>query len=373
MARSPMSCRWSAKRRGGLSLVELLVVIAIVSILVLMLMPALQSAREMGRRTQCINHQRNLAVAMVNYVGAHNTFPAALVSCTDDAFNSLGRQRGVPCAGPNWASQILSQMDEELMYDQLIACLRTEWHACDDCPLMAGRVGSMTPGYFICPSAIEPQKLHQSPRTRLSRLAKGNYVACMGSEHYRTGIEGNGRVAKEADDHFQIGIMTVRMIPNYAQLIRLTKQGVISGEWKFADGRGTEPRKIKDGLSKTIVLSELLTFDGRAPDPTYSEDIRGIWTLASMGASTYTHKYGPNSAIADRINGCEEEIPRDHPLFCEQAKVTGPESAETWASARSAHHGGVVGALADASVRFFSDDIHLPVWQALATRAGGDN
>jgi hypothetical protein len=147
----------------------------------------------------------------------------------------------------------------------------------------------------------------------------------------------------------------------------------MSGEWKYALGQGIPALKIKDGTSRTVVLSEVLTWDGTDRSQEYSEDIRGVWTSGSMGASIYTHKYGPNSPMPDRINACDTALPREHPLFCEQARARGPAAAETWASARSAHRDGVVAALADGSVRFFAADIHLPVWQALATRAGQDH
>jgi hypothetical protein len=76
--------------------------------------------------------------------------------------------------------------------------------------------------------------------------------------------------------------------------------------------------------------------------------------------------------MPDRVNGCDPDIPRESRMFCEQAATMGLDSAETWASARSAHRGGVVAAKADGSVHFYADDIHLPIWQALSTRAGGD-
>ena len=57
-------------------------------------------------------------------------------------------------------------------------------------------------------------------------------------------------------------------------------------------------------------------------------------------------------------------------MYCEQVVAEGVDSAETWASARSGHRSGVVAGLVDGSVRFFADDIHLPVWRGFATRAG---
>ena len=156
------------------------------------------------------------------------------------------------------------------------------------------------------------------------------------------------------------------------------------GAWKFGRGKGVKVRKIKDGTSKTMVASEVLSWDGSASDRNFSEDIRGVWTCPSMGASTYSHMWGPNAvgkdptSGADRrdtINGCEDDatdIPATSNLSCIEKRGGGKTAAETWASARSMHNGGVVAARADGSVGFFADDVDLAIWRAMATRARGD-
>lgn len=359
----------TTRRSAALTLVELLVVMVIISLLVLLLLPAVNSAREAGRRTQCMNNLRNLALAIIHYDATYGSFPPAVPSCSPQAYNTLGREQGVDCVGPNWAMQVLSQMEEQWLYEQVLDCIRTEWHACDDCESHEGNVGRSTPAYMTCPSASVARQLHQSETTGLARLSKGNYAACVGAEHYRTAIERNPLIEHESDDRFQVGVLSVVMIDDYARLTRLTQEGKISGTWKYAQGQGIRSPQIKDGTSRTIVVSEVMPSDGEERRQ-YSPDIRGVWTLGSMGASLYTHKFGPNSPMPDRINGCDGRIPRDHPLFCEQARTQGPDAAETWASARSAHRGGVVAALADGSVQFYADTIHLPIWRALSTRSG---
>ena len=247
------------------------------------------------------------------------------------------------------------------------APLRDHWHAGDECPSLDGEVGRATPAFMVCPSAPGIPKAHSSLITAYDRLAKGNYAACLGSEHYQTAIEGTRSIPHDKDDAFEVGIMSVIVIPNYSELVEKTKAGKTHGEWKFAHQWGTKASKIKDPLTRTILISEVMPWDGHEAT---SPDIRGVWTSASMGASTYTHKYGPNSPMPDRINGCDRTIPSKNPLFCERVTASGPDSSVTWASARSAHPNGVVGAMGDGSVRFFTDDIHLPLWQAYATRSG---
>ncbi len=73
----------SRRRRRGFTLIELLVVISIIGILVGLLLPAVQQAREAGRRTQCLNNMRNIALAIVGYVNNKNSFPPAGEFCED--------------------------------------------------------------------------------------------------------------------------------------------------------------------------------------------------------------------------------------------------------------------------------------------------
>lgn len=364
-------CAFTTKR-SGFTLVELLVVLAIVAILVLLMLPAVNAVREAARRTQCTNNLRSIVLATLSYESHYTSFPPALPSCTAEAYNSLGTQLGNNCAGPNWAMQLLAFMDEEELHQNVVQCMETQWHACDDCEHEQGNVGRATPSYMRCPSADQPLKLHETDVTMFERLSKGNYAACLGSEHYRTAIEGNSKIELEHDDPFQVGVMTIKMIKGYEDLPAEPSYSSLMGDWKFAYGQGTKLNEINDGVSKTVVLCEVLTWDGDANNARFSEDIRGTWTSASMGASTYSHKYGPNSTVNDRINSCESDIPDSNRLHCDAADTTGSEAGETWAAARSMHFGGVVAAHADGSIKFYDDGIHLPIWRSLATRSGVD-
>src|SRR5436309_11476331 len=71
------------RARHGFTLIELLVVISIIGILVGLLLPAINSAREAGRRTQCQNNMRNIGLGILGYVNSKNNFPAAGTYCED--------------------------------------------------------------------------------------------------------------------------------------------------------------------------------------------------------------------------------------------------------------------------------------------------
>jgi prepilin-type N-terminal cleavage/methylation domain-containing protein len=105
-------------RRFGFTLVELLVVIAIIGILVAMLLPAVQAAREAARRTQCANHFRQAGIALHNYNSAQQTFPVGT--------HTSGFVPGICESTPHpffydhfgWAGLILPYMEETDVYDQ---------------------------------------------------------------------------------------------------------------------------------------------------------------------------------------------------------------------------------------------------------------
>ena len=128
----------------------------------------------------------------------------------------------------------------------------------------------------ICLVPVLPRrKLHFSRRTGLENLSKGNYAACLGSEHYRTAIESKTLVPHEGDDSLQIGAMSIVLIPDYKRKVRDTRNGTMRGMWKLGHGWGVKSKQIKDGTSRTIVLSEVLSWDGESQDARFSEDVRG--------------------------------------------------------------------------------------------------
>jgi prepilin-type N-terminal cleavage/methylation domain-containing protein len=383
-----------APTRKAFTLVELLVVIAIIAILVLLLLPAINAAREAARRTQCINKVKQIALAMVNYESTFGSYPPALPNCgVRNHQLSQGTQTGNVCGGPNWAMQILGFMEEQQMSDMVIQCMQEQWHASDDCEHDPWNVGAFdqwgtAPEFMLCPSAPAPNKPLNSGAVAHENLAKGNYVACLGSGTYTESIDGSA----EIDAILEATPMDTQTPPRVRELLR----GAITisiiknpsgksnedaeenkGIWKFGRGHGVKSRKIKDGTSKTMVASEVLTVDGRAgSDASSSEDTRGAWVSPSMGASTYSHFTLPNSTKPDRINGCEDDAPQDIPLgsllICENQSASGRSAGDTWAAARSQHNGGVVGARADGSVGFYTNDTDQFIWWALGTRAAND-
>ena len=97
------------KHRPAFTLVELLVVIAIVGILIALLLPAVQSAREAARRTQCVNNLRQLALAALNFEAAHASFSPGVVAAEDSALRN-GMHSGFVF--------LLPFLEEQALHDQ---------------------------------------------------------------------------------------------------------------------------------------------------------------------------------------------------------------------------------------------------------------
>jgi prepilin-type N-terminal cleavage/methylation domain-containing protein len=356
-------------KERGFTLVELLVVIAIIAILVALLLPAINAAREAARRTQCINNVRQICVALNNHLSNHGSFPPGLPSCTEANQHSVGTQAGNVCCGPNWACNILGEMEETAMFDYLTDCMRTQWNACDDCEHEVGNVGRTTPPFMMCPSSPVMTNWHVSGTTYHERNSKGNYAACWGAGNYLSFRGAPEAAGLGKRDPNPAGLFGVNMIQNWRERVgdaQGENTNQMKGKWKMGLGQGNKPGDVADGMSKTMAISEVLAWDSEL-------DIRGVWTSPSPGASTFSAMFQPNAAgteeAQDHVIGCERrQIPDMHPLKCRPNRDDGT----AYASARSQHTGGVVVGFADARVIFGADAIDSVVWRAQSTRAGNE-
>ncbi|MBN2291760.1 MAG: DUF1559 domain-containing protein [Pirellulales bacterium] len=161
--------RISNKR--AFTLVELLVVIAIIGILIALLLPAVQAAREAARRMQCANKLKQFGTAMHNYHSTYNVFPAAALSRNDNCPPSGGeRDAGVP-----WSVAILPYLDQMNCYEQFDM----------NAPFLPfARSGSSSDSNFT--PQFTPNSLFQCPSDDDSKpeMPNSNYFVCCGGGPY---------------------------------------------------------------------------------------------------------------------------------------------------------------------------------------------
>ncbi len=346
--------------RTGFTLVELLVVIAIIGVLVGLLLPAVQSAREAARRMQCQNNLKQYGLALHNHMDVHGSFPPGYL-CYDESGNRYqtgGWQHGQNEMGFHWLANLFPYMEQPGYWELVQECDDDRpghtHNPCDHCEYMSpnhlGR--DQLPGFSRCPSAPSVRKQFSDGSYGLESLAKGsNYAANWGA----------GNMLSWEDPELRGAFGTY-----YAHQNDIVTSLGGSGD-RFQNDMGMGSNDILDGLSNTIALSEIMGTDGAGPGR--STDIRGVWMSPAMGATIFSAFLGPNSNEQDVIAACDEQIPADSPLSCTELRG----DPNVYAAARSAHTGGVNAAMCDGSVRFVSDSVDLiNIWRPLSTAQAGE-
>ncbi len=241
------------QRRCAFTLVELLVVIAIIGILVSMTMPAIQSARESGRRTQCRNNIKNQSAAALQHVVEHKFFPTGgwgfmWLGDADRGFNR--RQPG------GWQYNILPYMEETTLHD-----LGKGKSEADKKIAHAQRVSTPIP-LFSCPSRRRPESFVSGYSANNSNkpgaVARSDYAANGGSKPYTGGNGGPPTSSLNASD---------ATIDSGCNSVALSQNSPIYCRSEL------KPAAVRDGVSKTYLLGERhIRFDNYATDTPSDDD-----------------------------------------------------------------------------------------------------
>ncbi|HEX6962048.1 MAG TPA: DUF1559 domain-containing protein, partial [Lacipirellula sp.] len=329
------------RRSAGFTLVELLVVIAIIGVLVALLLPAVQAAREAARRSQCTNNIKQLALAYMSYHDAKEEFPPAL-TYSEQALRAKGNsptRGGMPNVdtnsfhGPNWVIMILPYIEQQALkarfdFTQYISAEINREPRGQTIPTMLCPSDSFNTQMFSVPAGLGGDN-----------WARGNYGANSSISHAK-----DGNIAfspTQTDPAF------IWFSDNLGGDFAWTR-GVMGGNTSLSI------RQIIDGTSNTVLLCELRSGISVS-------DRRGIWAMGMAGASSiWAHStddcIGPNSceAGADNILGAARVIAEvgESVMLQECMGIGGGGTASNQAAPRSLHTGGISVAFADGSVAF---------------------
>jgi prepilin-type N-terminal cleavage/methylation domain-containing protein len=161
--------------RSGFTLVELLVVIAIIGVLVALLLPAVQAAREAARRMQCANNLKQIGLALQTYESAHGTFPPGFISRVTGTWSGGGNDP-IPEAGPGWSffALLLPQLEQPGLHNAINFNLPIT-----DAANQAARATRVSS--FQCPSDAWTGPVTVWPASLgVNNLAHSSYIGCLG-------------------------------------------------------------------------------------------------------------------------------------------------------------------------------------------------
>jgi prepilin-type N-terminal cleavage/methylation domain-containing protein/prepilin-type processing-associated H-X9-DG protein len=340
--------------RRGFTLIELLVVIAIIGILIALLLPAVQQAREAARRTQCRNNLKQLGIALHNYHDAHRVFPPAYVG----NFSASGTINGVSYPDDNgngpsgfgWGALLLPQLDQQPLYNKFNFSL-----ACWD-PANAAAAATKLPA-FLCPSATGGEDGYL-----VDKFTSGTAAAPRDPQPFSPAIRfSHSHYVTNAGIHQPWG-----RSPSYSQDLSIPEPIPANGnQLAHMDGAFYRNSRIRiadvtDGTSGTIFIGEHSSILSNK-----------TWVgVVPYGATCPTAKFPSECNSGGCMVGAHSgPDTHDHP----QVIIHAPNNPFGHTDEMYAEHaGGANNLFGDGSVRFISEFIDGFVWVGMSTRNGGE-
>jgi prepilin-type N-terminal cleavage/methylation domain-containing protein/prepilin-type processing-associated H-X9-DG protein len=336
----------SQRKRAGFTLVELLVVIAIIGILVALLLPAIQAAREAARRSQCVNKMKQLGLAVLNYESARKSLPlintpnettalktGACSGVAGMATTSNGRRHH------SFISFILPYIEQQAIYDQID--FNFDW--CDSKNKTSkgffnSQVVAKDIEDFICPTAESRPSTFTTDYNAIKRIDQDNYC---------TQIDATAR-SKRAVDKLE---------------------GILSDT-------SSTIRRVGDGMSKTIMLVESA---GRPNHYVTSRRLQNLlWEENAAlkqpgvgdGLTDYQWADGGDPKTTDGSDGLYIILGKKY--SSSTCPLTTVMNCDNYKGVYSFHSGGANCVFGDGSVSFIKEDVDGDTFIALVTKAAGD-
>ena len=341
--------------RRGFTLVELLVVIAIIGILIALLLPAVQAAREAGRKADCKNRLKQFGIALHNYEQVKRGLPQTSVITPKDPIGT-----GVDVTnylGPH--ARIMPFIEQNTVYNGI------DVNAAYGAAINTQIVGRVIKDY-LCPSESNQEPLNHAS---FGLIGGTNYVFSMGDWYVWNGFL-NGKDGKPTTrsafgvnlsrrwKHFTDGLshsLLLSEVKNWQPYVRNCAGGILA---KINDPNDVPPPDA----------------DPQAICPEYSGsgcafvlNAHTQWAEMAVHHNGFTTAWPPNK----KTPGGPGYATPDVDITSNQERVGGPTFAAI--TSRSYHLGGVQSVLGDGSVKFVSENIDGFIWRALGTVASGDS
>ncbi|MBS0267133.1 MAG: DUF1559 domain-containing protein [Planctomycetes bacterium] len=344
-----MSYRQAPRRLRGFTLIELLVVIAIIAVLVSLLLPAVQQAREAARGTQCKNQLKQFGLAIHNYEASAGCFPPG--------------RTGFPMVFSAHA-QLMPHLDAGNLYNSIDFSVAPTFVEPPVAPFAPNVAAALT----VVPMFLCPSDQNSVPG---SSYGPTNYVVCTGS-----GANATVRYIRAGDgvmyDPKLAGIVKFKSVTDGLSNTAAMSEQLLGNGYAAGGGGASGVATVISGSTvpadpalQVLNLTVSQTSGGPYTDAKdtspancvvgatgFWSGIRGAkWLNGHYGDTLYNHGLAPNAKAFDCGN-------------------TSHSSGLT--AARSRHPGGVNILLCDGSTRFVSNSVNLAVWQGLGSRAGGE-
>jgi prepilin-type N-terminal cleavage/methylation domain-containing protein/prepilin-type processing-associated H-X9-DG protein len=306
------------RRRTAFTLIELLVVISIIAVLIALLLPAVQQAREAARRTQCKNNLKQLSLALHNYNSSFDCFPFAQEDVVKE-FSAI--------------SQLLPYFDQVNVYNQI------NFSASYTDPTNALAKAQEIPA-LRCPSDSQNNISGQGGATNYM-TNKGNWIIWLDNTGPNVGMP------------LQTGVMYYQSFIRFGDITDGSSNTSAFAERVLADGNNSIVSPVADVFFSPLAPATVdeAVQDCNAIDITNLANQFPLFMGAPWmhGQHTFLHITGPNT--------------RSCGFFAALRAVMPPSSK---------HTGGCHMALCDGSVRFVSDNIDVITWRGIGSRAGGE-
>ncbi|MEI8020689.1 MAG: DUF1559 domain-containing protein [Schlesneria sp.] len=207
---------YSKQARKGFTLIELMVVIAVIAVLVALILPTIQQARDTARRTQCKNNLRQIGLALQNYCDIYGRFPPGYVASSDTTATTPGW---------GWGAMILPQMDQFPLFGIIDFSLPIEH------PLNSAPIATRLPT-FLCASDIVPNgtfTITNAATGKLVQTGPSSYVGCVGNE------------SSSVDDNVNPGngMLFRNSSVRFAEVLDGTSNTILVAERAWARANGT--------------------------------------------------------------------------------------------------------------------------------------